>query len=115
MSIKVGSDFSGVGAFEQALNRLGIEHEVVFACDKDKYARLTYVHNYGEPKCYPMDVYEREIPGDSLDIYMTSPPCQSFSLGGKHRYYSEVQTVEDYKNREKHNNYKMYNFLNKLS
>lgn len=83
MSIKVGSDFSGVGAFEQALNRLGIEHEVVFACDKDKYARLTYVHNYGEPKCYPMDVYEREIPGESLDLYVTSPPCQSFSLAGK--------------------------------
>lgn len=83
MSIKVGSDFSGVGAFEQALNHLGIKHEVVFACDKDKYARLTYVHNYGEPKYYPTDVYEREIPGDSLDIYMTSPPCQSFSLAGK--------------------------------
>lgn len=83
MSIKVGSDFSGVGAFEQALNHLGIKHEVVFACDKDKYARLTYVHNYGEPEYYPTDVYEREIPGDSLDIYMTSPPCQSFSLAGK--------------------------------
>ena len=83
MSIKVGSDFSGVGAFEQALNRLGIEHEVVFACDKDKYARLTYVHNYGEPKYYPTDVYEREIPEMGLDIYMTSPPCQSFSLAGK--------------------------------
>jgi len=83
MSITVGSDFSGVGAFEQALNRLGIEHEVVFACDKDKYARLTYVHNYGEPKYYPTDVYDREIPAESLDIYMTSPPCQSFSLAGK--------------------------------
>ena len=83
MSIKVGSDFSGVGAFEQALNRLGIEHDVVFACDKDKYARLTYVHNYGEPKYYPTDVYDREIPGESLDLYVTSPPCQSFSLAGK--------------------------------
>ena len=83
MSITVGSDFSGVGAFEQALNRLGIEHEVVFACDKDKYARLTYVHNYGEPEYYPDDVYDREIPAESLDIYMTSPPCQSFSLAGK--------------------------------
>ena len=83
MSIKVGSDFSGVGAFEQALNRLGVEHEVVFACDKDKYARLTYVHNYGEPEYYPEDVYDREIPTESLDIYMTSPPCQSFSLAGK--------------------------------
>jgi DNA (cytosine-5)-methyltransferase 1 len=83
MSITVGSDFSGVGAFEQALNRLGIEHEVVFACDKDKYARLTYVHNYGETEYYPDDVYDREIPAESLDIYMTSPPCQSFSLAGK--------------------------------
>jgi len=83
MSITVGSDFSGVGAFEQALNRLGIEHEVVFACDKDKYTRLTYVHNYGEPEYYPDDVYDREIPAESLDIYMTSPPCQSFSLAGK--------------------------------
>jgi DNA (cytosine-5)-methyltransferase 1 len=81
--IKVGSDFSGVGAFNQALSRLGIEHEHVFACDWDKYARITYVHNYGEPKYYPKDVYDREIPSESLDVYMTSPPCQSFSLAGK--------------------------------
>ena len=38
----------------------------------------------------------------------------TIKVGGKHRYYSEVQTVEDYKNREKHYDYKMYNFLNKL-
>ena len=81
--IKVGSDFSGVGAFNQALSRLGIEHEHIFVCDWDKYARITYTHNYGEPKYYPKDVYDREIPLESLDIYMTSPPCQSFSLAGK--------------------------------
>jgi DNA (cytosine-5)-methyltransferase 1 len=49
----------------------------------DKYARQTFVHNYGEPKYYPTNVYEREIPTESLDIYMTSPPCQAFSLAGK--------------------------------
>ena len=81
--IKVGSDFSGVGAFNQALMRLGIEYNEVFACDMDKYARETFIHNYGEPKYYPKDVYEREIPKESLDIYMTSPPCQAFSLAGK--------------------------------
>jgi DNA (cytosine-5)-methyltransferase 1 len=81
--IKVGSDFSGVGAFNQALKRLGIEYNEVFACDMDKYARQTFVHNYGEPKYYPTNVYEREIPKESLDIYMTSPPCQAFSLAGK--------------------------------
>lgn len=81
--IRVGSDFSGVGAFNQALIRLGIEYKEVFACDMDKYARQTYIHNYGEPEYYPTNVYEREIPSESLDIYMTSPPCQAFSLAGK--------------------------------
>jgi DNA (cytosine-5)-methyltransferase 1 len=79
----VGSDFSGVGAFNQALKRLGIEYNEIFACDMDKYARQTFIHNYGEPKYYPSNVYEREIPSESLDIYMTSPPCQAFSLAGK--------------------------------
>lgn len=81
--IKVGSDFSGVGAFNQALIRLGIDYEELFACDMDKYARQTFIHNYGEPKYYPTNVYDRLIPSESLDIYMTSPPCQAFSLAGK--------------------------------
>ena len=83
MKIKVGSDFSGVGAFNQALMRLGINYQEVFACDMDKYARQTFIHNYGEPEYYPMNVYDREIPSESLDIYMTSPPCQAFSMAGK--------------------------------
>jgi DNA (cytosine-5)-methyltransferase 1 len=81
--LRVGSDFSGVGAFDQALKRLGVNYETVFACDMDKYARDTFIHNYGEPKYYPTNVYDREIPSESLDIYMTSPPCQAFSLAGK--------------------------------
>lgn len=83
--IKVGSDFSGVGAFDQALIRLAIDYETVFSCDIDKYARQTYIENYGEPKYFPDNVYNREIPVESLDLYMTSPPCQSFSLSGKRK------------------------------
>lgn len=81
--IKVGSDFSGVGAFNQALIRLNVEYKELFACDMDKYARQTFIHNYGEPEYYPTNVYDRKIPNESLDIYMTSPPCQAFSLAGK--------------------------------
>lgn len=81
--LKVGSDFSGVGAFNQALIRLGKPYKEIFACDMDKYARQTFIENYGEPEYYPTNVYDREIPKDSLDIYMTSPPCQAFSLAGK--------------------------------
>lgn len=83
--ISVGSDFSGVGAFDQALERLGIKQNKKFACDMDKYARQTYIYNFGEPDYYPENVYDREIPKESLDIYMTSPPCQSFSLAGKRK------------------------------
>jgi len=82
-TIKVGSDFSGVGAFNQALIRLGVNYKEIFACDMDRFARETFIHNYGEPEYYPTNVYEREIPSESLDVYMTSPPCQAFSMAGK--------------------------------
>jgi DNA (cytosine-5)-methyltransferase 1 len=100
MRIKTGSDFSGVGAFDQALIRLGIEQDKKFACDMDKYARQTYVLNYGQPTYYPENVYDREIPSDSLDIYMTSPPCQSFSLAGKRKGEDSVNGVLFYNSHE---------------
>jgi len=31
--LKVASIFSGIGAFEFALKRMGINHEIIFACD----------------------------------------------------------------------------------
>ncbi len=33
MKIKVGTVFSGIGAIEQALKRMGIDHDIMFACD----------------------------------------------------------------------------------
>ena len=98
--IKVGSDFSGVGAFNQALQRLGIDYEEVFACDMDKYARQTFIDNYGEPKYYPQNVYDREIPKESLDIYMTSPPCQAFSLAGKRKGEDDERGILFYNSHE---------------
>ncbi len=85
-TIKVGSDFSGVGAFDYAIGRVaeqkGFKVENVFACDMDKHARKSYLANHGDPGYYPENVYEREIPSESLDVYMTSPPCQAFSMAG---------------------------------
>ena len=98
--IKTGSDFSGVGAFDQALKKLGIDHQTIFACDWDKYARQTYIENYGEPTYFPKDVYEREIPKESLDIYMTSPPCQAFSLAGKRKGEDDERGILFYNSHE---------------
>ena len=98
--IKVGSDFSGVGAFRQALMQLDIKHKTVFACDMDKYARQTYIANYGEPDYYPENVYNRDIPKESLDIYMTSPPCQAFSLAGKRKGEADKRGILFYNSHE---------------
>jgi DNA (cytosine-5)-methyltransferase 1 len=85
--IKIGTDFSGVGAAEYAIDRVAeekrFEVENVFACDMDKYARISYLANHKAPSYFPDNVYNRGIPKDSLDIYVSSPPCQSFSLAGK--------------------------------
>lgn len=87
--IKVGSDFSGVGAFDYAIKRIAekknFKVENIFACDMDKYARQSYLANHESPIYYPENVYNREIPNESLDIYMTSPPCQAFSIAGKRK------------------------------
>ena len=53
--IKVGSQFSGVGAFEQSLIRLGIEFKNIYAADWDRYARQTYLLNFEEPEYYVKD------------------------------------------------------------
>jgi DNA (cytosine-5)-methyltransferase 1 len=98
--VRVGSDFSGVGAFDQAMRKLKIPYETIFSCDKDKYARQVYSHNYGTPQYFPDDVYNREIPKESLDIYMTSPPCQAFSLAGNRSGESDKRGVLFYNSHE---------------
>lgn len=40
--IKIATVFSGIGAAEQALKQLGVEHEIVFACDNgERYLKYT--------------------------------------------------------------------------
>lgn len=82
-TIDTGTDFSGIGAFDIAVDSLGFKQNKMFACDKDKYARQTYLLNNGKPKHFPKNVNERKIPKKSLDIYVTTPPCQGYSLTGK--------------------------------
>ena len=83
--IRVATLFSGVGTPEQSLKHLKVEHETVFACEIDKYARTTYLANNQEPKTFYDDVYN--IDGNKyknqIDILIGGSPCQSFSIAGK--------------------------------
>lgn len=93
--IEIGSDFSGIGAFDFSCDRVFGRENIknVFVCDMDKFARQAYLANHEAPDYYPENVYNRDIPEKSLDIYMTSPPCQSFSIAGKRKGKDSVNGV----------------------
>lgn len=82
--LKVATDCSGIGSVEQALKELNVKHEIVFACDVDKYARKTYLANF-KPKFMFEDMTIRDNVQKQLysDLYVAGIPCQSFSLAGK--------------------------------
>ncbi len=83
--LKIATLFSGIGTPEQSLKHLQVEHETIFACEIDKYARITYLANNKTPKTFYDDVYN--IDGNKyknqIDILIGGSPCQSFSIAGK--------------------------------
>lgn len=88
MSIRVATVFSGIGAAEQALLRSNIEHELVFACDIDKYVKKSFFANYDiDEKRWFDDIFS--IDGNKftnkIDLFIGGSPCQSFSLVGKRK------------------------------
>jgi DNA (cytosine-5)-methyltransferase 1 len=81
---KIGTMCSGIGSPEQALKELDIPHENVFACEKDKFARQTYLANFTPGIMLEDMTMESWIdPGLYADIVVAGIPCQSFSLAGK--------------------------------
>lgn len=42
--------FSGIGAFEKALDKLGVEYNLVNYCEIDKYASKSYSAIHGVPE-----------------------------------------------------------------
>src|SRR5699024_2209539 len=77
------SCFSGVGGFEQALNKFG--GECVFASEFDKFAQQSYTALYGDGHLHgditKMD--EKDVTEDELLV--GGFPCQSFRVAGKRK------------------------------
>ena len=72
--IKLLSLFSGIGAFERALEKLNIKYEIMNYCEVDKYASKAYsiLHN----------VSENLNLGDITKIdFNTLPPCDMITYG----------------------------------
>lgn len=87
--LKVGTLFSGIGAFEHALDRLSIKHKIVFACDIDSYVKKSYFENYKiQQDAWYDDVLKLDASkyiNENIDIIVGGSPCQSFSFVGKQK------------------------------
>lgn len=84
-TLRVGTAFSGIGAFEESLKQLGINHENKFMIEIDKFARQTYLANHDVNSAYEdiTKIEPNEL--DDIDIFVFGSPCQSFSIQGKRR------------------------------
>ena len=84
--LKYLSLFSGIGAFEKALNNLNVQYETVNYCEIDKHASKSYsaIHNIPESKNL-WDITKinvSELPKD-IDLITYGFPCQDISICGK--------------------------------
>ena len=88
MSLKVLSLFSGIGAFERALENLKIPHEVVNYCEIDKYASKAYSLLHGiseEDNLVDVTKIDTSKLPKNIDLVTYGFPCQDISLAGKQR------------------------------
>lgn len=78
--LKVLELFAGIGACSKALERLGIEHEIVDAVEIDKYAVKSFNAVHGT-NFDPQDItkWDKDI---ECDLIMHGSPCQDFSVAG---------------------------------
>ena len=82
--LKVLSLFSGIGAFEKALEREKIPHEVVAYCEIDKYASKSYSTIHNIPESLNLgDISKVDTSGiPECDLVTYGFPCQDISVAG---------------------------------
>lgn len=87
--LRVFEAFAGIGTQRMALNRLGVEHEVIGMAEIDKYAIKSYEAIHGET--YNVGdiskVESKDIPDHDLFTY--SFPCQDISVAGNQKGLDE--------------------------
>jgi len=86
--IRLATAFSGgLASPEFALKYEELEHEVVFACEWDIYARKQYEEFHGEAKTFYEDITDLDAQKyhGEVDLFVWGSPCQDLSLAGRRK------------------------------
>ena len=88
--------FSGTGGLAMGLQQAGFEHEALFEWDRDSCYNIIYNINRGHPCVKNWNVFQTDVRAvkyngytDRIQLVAGGPPCQPFSLGGKHQAYND--------------------------
>ena len=113
--IRLATAFSGIGAVEQALKQLEIDHKIVFACDNgERYLKQTYE----ELKDGLGGITERAIQKDFVKITPSlyageGVPDVPFRLGGQ-PLLAEIELVDKNETRAKFKRFRTLNSVHPL-
>lgn len=82
--MKIVSLFSGIGAFEKALENLKINYDLINYCEIDKFASYAYsiIHNTSESLNLGDITKVKAEDIKDFELLTHGSPCQSFSLAG---------------------------------
>lgn len=92
--IRVGTVFSGIGAIEHSLKRLGIKHKIMFAGDIDEHCKKSYFSNYeiSEDRWHSdITTFDASIYKGKVDLLVGGSPCQAFSMVGKRLGFKDTR------------------------
>jgi DNA (cytosine-5)-methyltransferase 1 len=83
--------FAGAGGLALGVAEAGFAHEIVLEWDRNACDTLRRNHNAGVPHVRSWEIYEGDVRdydftqhAGKVDFVAGGPPCQPFSLGGKH-------------------------------
>ena len=84
--ISLATLFSGIGAPEFAAREVFDNTKTIFACEIDKFARLSYLATHDTPLAFYEDVCDLDAKAyaGQIDILIGGSPCQDFSIAGQH-------------------------------
>lgn len=93
-TIRLATSFSGIGAIEYAIRRLGLKSKIVFAGDIDANCKKSYFANYDiKEEHWHTDIHEFDATSykGKVDLFVGGAPCQAFSIVGEQLGFEDTR------------------------
>lgn len=121
MSISFGSDCSGIGSPESALEYLNISYSYEFSSECDIHAKKQLDSHYKSPRLFYEDLTKRNVDEmPTVDLYVAGFPCQSWSTLGKKNGFNDKRGsiffyIFEYIEKKRPQNFILENVINLVS